>query len=80
MLYLKTRLLWVCIGTHIAWNYCISQVFSSTVSGHAATEGLLRGELVGSSLLTGGAFGVEGSLVTLLLIASAAVWGWRRAT
>ena len=80
VLYLKTRLLWVCIGTHIAWNYCISQVFSSTVSGHAATEGLLRGELVGSSLLTGGAFGVEGSLVTLLLIASAAVWGWRRAT
>jgi membrane protease YdiL (CAAX protease family) len=79
VLYLKTRLLWVCIGTHIAWNYCISQLFSSTVSGHAATEGLLRGELVGSSLLTGGAFGVEGSLVTLLLIATAAAWAWRRA-
>jgi membrane protease YdiL (CAAX protease family) len=71
-LYMKTRRLWVCIGTHIAWNYCVSQVFSSTVSGHAATDGLLRGELVGNAMLTGGAFGVEGSLIVLLLIAAAA--------
>jgi membrane protease YdiL (CAAX protease family) len=74
-LYMKTRRLWICIGTHIAWNYCVSQVFSSTVSGHAATDGLLRGELVGNALLTGGAFGIEGSLVALVLIAAtAAVW------
>jgi membrane protease YdiL (CAAX protease family) len=77
-LYMKTRRLWVCIGTHIAWNYCVSQVFSSTVSGHAATDGLLRGELVGNALLTGGVFGVEGSLVALLLIAAAAALCLRR--
>jgi membrane protease YdiL (CAAX protease family) len=76
-LYMKTRRLWACIGTHIAWNYCVSQVFSSTVSGHAATDGLLRGELVGNAMLTGGGFGVEGSLVTLLLIAAAAAY-WLR--
>ena len=67
-LYLRTRRLWACIGTHIAWNYCVGQVFSATVSGHAATPGLLRGELSGSPWLTGGAFGVEGSCVTLLVI------------
>ncbi|ATQ79074.1 CPBP family intramembrane metalloprotease [Massilia violaceinigra] len=78
-LYMKTRRLWVCIGTHIAWNYCVSQVFSSTVSGHAATGGLLRGELVGNTMLTGGAFGVEGSLITLLLIAAASAFCLRRA-
>lgn len=78
-LYMKTRRLWVCIGTHIAWNYCVSQVFSSTVSGHAATDGLLRGELVGNAILTGGVFGVEGSLVALLLIAAAAAFWLRRA-
>jgi membrane protease YdiL (CAAX protease family) len=78
-LYMKTRRLWVCIGTHIAWNYCVSQVFSSTVSGHAATDGLLRGELVGNAMLTGGAFGVEGSLIALLLIAAAAAFLLRRA-
>jgi membrane protease YdiL (CAAX protease family) len=78
-LYMKTRRLWACIGTHIAWNYCISQVFSSTVSGHAATDGLLRGELVGNAMLTGGVFGVEGSLITLLLIAATAAFLLRRA-
>jgi membrane protease YdiL (CAAX protease family) len=78
-LYMKTRRLWACIGTHIAWNYCISQVFSSTVSGHAATDGLLRGELMGNAMLTGGVFGVEGSLITLLLIAAAAAFLLRRA-
>jgi membrane protease YdiL (CAAX protease family) len=78
-LYMRTRRLWACIGTHIAWNYCISQVFSSTVSGHAATDGLLRGELVGNAMLTGGVFGVEGSLIPLLLIGAAAAFLLRRA-
>jgi membrane protease YdiL (CAAX protease family) len=78
-IYMKTRRLWVCIASHVAWNYCVSQVFSSTVSGHAATDGLLRGELAGDALLTGGAFGVEGSLVTLLVIAAAAAFWLRRA-
>jgi membrane protease YdiL (CAAX protease family) len=68
-LFMATRRLWICIGTHVAWNYCVGTVFSSTVSGHQATKGLLRGELAGDPLLTGGAFGVEGSLVPLVLIA-----------
>lgn len=73
-LYMQTRRLWVCIGTHIGWNYCVSQVFSSTVSGHVATDGLLRGELSGNAMLTGGAFGVEASLVTVLLISAVAAY------
>jgi len=72
-LYMQTRRLCVCIGTHVGWNYCVGQVFSSTVSGHAATDGLLRGELAGNAMLTAGAFGVEASLVTVLLISVAAV-------
>ena len=71
-LYMKTRRLWICIGSHVAWNYCVGQLFSSAVSGHAAMEGLLRGEMVGDAVLTGGIFGVEGSPVALLLIAAAA--------
>lgn len=76
-IFMKTRTLWACIGTHIGWNYCLSQVFSSTVSGHAASDGLLRGELVGNAMLTGGVFGVEASLVALLLIAAVAAF-WLR--
>ena len=78
-LYVQTRRLWVCIGTHVGWNYCVSQVFSSTVSGHAATDGLLRGELLGNAMLTGGAFGVEASLVTVLLISAVAAYVLRLA-
>ena len=78
-LYMQTRRLWVCIGTHVGWNYCVSQVFSSTVSGHAATDGLLRGELLGNAMLTGGAFGVEASLVTVLLISAVAAYMLRLA-
>ncbi|MBA5635670.1 CPBP family intramembrane metalloprotease [Duganella sp. LX20W] len=78
-LYMKTRRLWICIGTHMAWNYGLDVVFSSTVSGHAASSGLLRGTLAGDTLLTGGAFGVEGSLVTLLLIGASAAYWLRRA-
>jgi membrane protease YdiL (CAAX protease family) len=78
-LYLRTRRLWVCIGTHIGWNYCLGQVFSATVSGHVDAPGLLRGQLVGSETLTGGAFGVEGSLVTVVLMALAALFWARRA-
>ena len=78
-LYMQTRRLWVCIGTHVGWNYCVGQVFSSTVSGHADTGGLLRGELAGNAMLTGGAFGVEASPVTVLLISAAAVYVLRLA-
>jgi membrane protease YdiL (CAAX protease family) len=78
-IYMKTRRLWACIGTHVGWNYCLSQIFSSTVSGHSSTDGLLRGELMGNTVLTGGVFGVEASLITLLLITAAAAFWLRRA-
>jgi membrane protease YdiL (CAAX protease family) len=76
-LFMATRRLWICIGTHVAWNYCVSTVFSSTVSGHAAGKGLLRGTLAGDPVLTGGTFGVEGSVVTLVLIVLTALAAFR---
>ena len=78
-LYMITGRLWVCIGVHVAWNYSLGQLFSATVSGHAANAGLLRGELAGDAMLTGGAFGIEGSLITVLLISTAAAFALRRA-
>ena len=67
-LYMRTRRLWLCIANHIAWNYCVGQVFSTAVSGHGPEAGLLRGQLSGSEWLTGGAFGVEASVVTVVVI------------
>ncbi len=79
-IYMCTRRLWLCIGGHVAWNYCVGQIFSSTVSGHSPEVGLLRGQLSGNTLLTGGQFGVEGSVITLLLICATAVYFLRRAS
>ncbi len=71
--YLVTRRLWLAIGIHIGWNYTLGTVWSIAVSGHPARQGLLTGQLSGPDWLTGGAYGLEGSVVTLgvLLIATA---------
>jgi membrane protease YdiL (CAAX protease family) len=63
--YVVTRRLWLPIGLHVAWNAIQGGVFGSPASG-IPTEGLLRSQLTGPALLSGGGFGVEGSVVTVL--------------
>ncbi|MGP5052846.1 CPBP family intramembrane glutamic endopeptidase [Brachybacterium alimentarium] len=65
--YLLTRRLWFAIGLHIAWNAVQAGVFSSAVSGTGEQRGLLLAEMDGPAWLTGGAMGIEGSAVTVLL-------------
>ncbi len=63
--YLLTGRLWLGIGLHAAWNYTQGTVYSGIVSGNAPPQGFVRSTLQGSEWLTGGAFGVEASLVAL---------------
>lgn len=70
--YMVTRRLWLAIGIHFAWNFVQGGVFGVAVSG-VASDGILRGELRGPTLLTGGAFGVEGSLVAVVVCLAAAL-------
>lgn len=63
--YLKTRALWFPIGMHSAWNFTLGTVVSLPVSG-IETFRLLNVEAVGSPLMTGGKYGLEASLLTLL--------------
>jgi membrane protease YdiL (CAAX protease family) len=65
--YLVTRRLWICIGIHMAWNYVQSAVFSGIVSGAVDEPGLIRDTLTGPDLLTGGSFGMERSVIALIL-------------
>jgi membrane protease YdiL (CAAX protease family) len=65
--YLVTRRLWMCIGFHVAWNYVQSAVFSGIVSGGVTEPGLIRDTITGPDLLTGGSFGMERSVVALVL-------------
>ncbi len=68
--FLLTRRLWLCMGLHWSWNL-FQALYSVSVSG-IDTNGLLISKLTGPSWLTGGGFGVEASLLTLLLSVIAA--------
>ncbi|MCC6070966.1 CPBP family intramembrane glutamic endopeptidase [Massilia sp. GCM10020059] len=71
--YLLTRRLWLCIGIHVAWNYTLGSIFSISVSGNEST-GYLIGKLTGPEWLTGGAYGLEASVLTLLTLV--VIGGW----
>jgi len=68
--YVLTRRIWLCTALHLSWNFVQGAVFSIAVSGHSG-EGWLRGHLTGPTWLTGGAFGAEGSVVSLVLCLAA---------
>jgi membrane protease YdiL (CAAX protease family) len=65
--YMLTRRLWLSIGFHMAWNYTQSAIFSGIVSGNEPQQGLIRSTTNGPTWLTGGNFGVESSVLALLL-------------
>lgn len=65
--YILTRRLWMSIGFHMAWNYTQSAIFSGIVSGNAPAPGLIRSNIRGPEVLTGGSFGLESSVVAFAL-------------
>lgn len=70
--YVLTRRLWLGIGLHAAWNYTQGTVYSGIVSGNQApTPGLIKSTMQGPDWLTGGAFGVEASVIALMVCTAA---------
>ena len=68
--YVLTRRLWLAIGIHAAWNFTQSGIFSVPVSGFPI-QGVFVGELRGPVWLSGGAFGVEASVVAFAVCTAA---------
>ncbi len=66
-LFLLTRRLWLSIGSHLSWNFVQSGIFSGSVSGAFEQPGLFLATIQGPDLLTGGSFGMEASLVALII-------------
>ena len=66
--YLRTRLLWLPIGIHFAWNFVQGFGLGLPVSGIQFPYSLLRAEVSGGRLLTGGDYGPEGSLLAAVAI------------
>ena len=65
--YMLTRRLWLSIGFHISWNYTQSAIFSGIVSGGVSDPGLIRSNIKGPAVLTGGSFGLESSVIAFML-------------
>ena len=68
-LYVLTRRLWASMGYHIAWNFTEAYVFGAQVSGTGSGVSLYQVQpLPGvDTLWSGGAFGPEASVVTVVL-------------
>jgi membrane protease YdiL (CAAX protease family) len=74
--YLFTRNLWFGILLHAAWNFYQGPVLGFKVSG-LALPSLLHQDLSGNPLLTGDAFGFEGSLLNgALTVITAGLLAW----
>ncbi len=71
--YMLTRSLWLAIGIHFGWNVAQGLVFDVPVSGHPV-RGLVEAQLSGPELLSGGAFGLEASVIALLVASLAGLW------
>ncbi len=71
--YMLTRRVWFAVGIHIAWNYVQGAVFGIAVSG-GEVKGLISSHLEGDELFSGGAFGAEASLITLVVCTMAGVF------
>ncbi|MDR6549318.1 type II CAAX endopeptidase family protein [Paenibacillus qinlingensis] len=62
-----TGSLWMPIGLHLAWNFMQGCVFGFDVSGIPMTS-FITTETEGALVVSGGAFGAEGSLITSVIL------------
>ncbi|WP_432512846.1 CPBP family intramembrane glutamic endopeptidase [Kineococcus sp. SYSU DK001] len=65
--YVATRTLWLPIGLHFAWNFAEGGIFGMSVSGTDQPQGLLHSVLSGPAWITGGDFGPEAGVFSVLV-------------
>lgn len=76
--YMLTRNLWLAMGLHAGWNFTQGEIFDVPVSG-IDEHGLVQAKLSGPELLSGGQFGLEGSIIGLTVATALGVWMVARA-
>lgn len=65
-----TGRLWLPIGIHTGWNFAEGSLFGTAVSGNNPFgSSLTTAKLIGPDILTGGRFGPEASIVTVIVLA-----------
>jgi membrane protease YdiL (CAAX protease family) len=74
ILYFQTLRLWLPIGYHLAWNWAHGCLWGFDVSGIEIEHQVLKATPIGPDVVTGGGFGLEGSILTTLAILAVGVW------
>jgi CAAX protease family protein len=71
--------LWLPMGIHLAWNLLTGPILGYSVSGYSSEKTLLITAGSGPDWLTGGSFGIEGSVwIGLVELAGVAALLWAR--
>jgi uncharacterized protein len=68
--YLWAERLWLPIGLHGAWNFALAAIFGGALSGQQVSA-IIDAKLVGPEWISGGAFGIEASLLSTIICTSA---------
>ncbi len=66
--YLRTRALWLCWGLHFAWLASIGILFGQPLAHNRQASSVVRSYVDGPTWLTGGEYGPEASVITLLML------------
>jgi len=71
--YMLTRSLWLPIGLHAAWNFTQGEIYDIPVSG-MPVHGVVDARLCCNPLLTGGGFGLEASVIAMVVATLFGLW------
>jgi membrane protease YdiL (CAAX protease family) len=71
--YMLTRSLWMPIGLHAAWNFTQGPILGVPVSGNQI-HGIFQAKLSGPVILSGGPFGLEASVIAIVVCTAAGLW------
>lgn len=79
LMFIKSGNLWMCIGYHITWNLFQGVVYGMPVSG-LNIPGIITTQFTENNLINGGAFGIEGGVLTTVvtLLSFGFVWYYYR--
>ena len=71
--YLYSGNLWLPIGLHFGWNFAEADLYGGVLSGNVINKTLITAKFTGSQYLTGGDFGPENSLPSIIICTAAGI-------
>ncbi|HZK34024.1 MAG TPA: type II CAAX endopeptidase family protein, partial [Bacillota bacterium] len=69
--------LWLPIGIHFTWNLFMGNVYGVSVSGMEIGDSIIRSQPSGHPIISGGDFGLEGSIITSIVLIAYSLVIWK---